>query len=276
MDADEKTGKVTLPAGKLPFELLYAKHVDWVQPALGLRVAGPGIREYLLTDELASRPEPVDPILVDAQEKPILRSFMDVPNGPRVTHAVSVGSEQQVHYTYDLDHGALVQVWRGDFLDTTPMWHKRGDGSSRPRGAVQYLGKPTLMVASLASPKAAWPEDTARSNFRPRGYTLDKSGAPTFRYEAFGTTVSDTLRVLEQGHGFQRSLSVKNSADSLYVRLATGSITEQKAGLYTVDDQSYYLRIDDADGATPMVRMAGDTQELLVPVRNKLTYSLLF
>ncbi len=277
MSADEKTGEVTLPVGELPFELAYAKHVDWVQPALGLRVAGPGIREYLLTDELASRQEPVDPILVDPQEKPILRSFMDLPNGPRVTHAVSVGSPQQLHYTYDLDHGALVQMWRGDFLDATPMWHNRGDGSSRPRGSVQHLlSKSTLAIAPLPSVEAAWPEDTAQSSFRPRGYTLVQPGTPVFRYEAFGVTVSDTLRLLEQGHGFQRSLNLQNPADSLYVRLAVGDITEQKAGLYTIDDQSYYLRIDDADGATPQIRTVGDTQELLVPVRKKLTYSLLF
>ena len=276
MNADEKTGEISLPAGNLPFELVYAKHVDWIQPALGLRVAGPGIREYLLTDAAGNQEESVDPILVDPQEKPILRSFMDLPDGPRVTHAVSVGSEQQLHYTYDLDHGALVQVWRGDFLDATPMWHNRGDGSSRPRGSVQHLSQPTLAVAPLPASKAAWPKDTAGSHFRPRGYTLDKSGVPTFRYEAFGTTVSDTLRVLEQGHGFRRSLSLQNPADSLYVRLAVGDIAEQKAGLYTVDDQSYYLRIDDAGGATPVIRTVGDTQELVVPVRNKLTYSLLF
>ena len=276
MSADEKTGEVTLPAGELPFELAYAKHVDWVQPALGLRVAGPGIREYLLTDELASRQEPVDPILVNPQEKPILRSFMDLPDGPRVTHAVSVGSAQQLHYTYDLDHGALVQMWRGDFLDATPMWHNRGDGSSRPRGSVQHLGNPVLAIAPLPSAEAAWPEDTAQSSFRPRGYTLTEPGSPVFRYEAFGTTVSDTLRVLEQGHGFQRSLNLQNPADSLYVRLAAGDITEQKAGLYTINDQSYYLRIDDAGGATPLLRTVGETQELLVPVRKKITYSLLF
>lgn len=114
---------VTLPAGKMPFELLYSKFVDWVEPGLGLNVAGPGIREYLISDENVGQGDPVDPILVDAQEKPILRSFIDLPDGPRVTHAVSVSSQQQVHYTYDMDHGALVQVWRGGFLDTTPMWH---------------------------------------------------------------------------------------------------------------------------------------------------------
>ncbi len=276
LNADETSGKVSLSAGNLPFELAYSKHVDWVQPALGLRVVGPGIREYLLTDELASRREPVDPILVDPQEKPILRSFMDVPDGPRVTHAVSVGSPQQLHYTYDLDHGTLVQVWRGDFLDATPMWHNRGDGSSRPRGAVQHLASSTLTVAPLASLQATWASDTTGSSFRPRGYTLAAPGVPTFRYEAFGATVSDTLRVLEQGRGFQRSLSLQNSADSLYARLAVGNITEHEAGLYTVDDQSYYLRIDDADGATPLVRTVGDTQELVIPVRTKLTYSLMF
>ncbi len=40
-------GKITLPAGDLPFELIYSKFLDWAKPTLGLAVAGPGIREYM-------------------------------------------------------------------------------------------------------------------------------------------------------------------------------------------------------------------------------------
>src|SRR4051812_27170956 len=42
----KSTGKVTLPAGDVPFELLYTKFLDFAKPALGLSVSGPGIREY--------------------------------------------------------------------------------------------------------------------------------------------------------------------------------------------------------------------------------------
>ena len=42
---------------------------------------------------------------------------------------MNVGSNKGLHYTYDMDHGNMVQLWRGEFLDATPMWHDRGDGS---------------------------------------------------------------------------------------------------------------------------------------------------
>lgn len=270
-------GTVTLPAGKMPFELLYSKFVDWVQPGLGLSVAGPGIREYLISDENAGLQEPVDPILVDAREKPILRSFMDIPDGPRVTHAVSVGSQQQVHYTYDMDHGALVQVWRGGFLDATPMWHDRGNGSSRPVGAIQHLGKPALAVAKLNSEKAAWVSDTTGSAFRPKGYVLGEDNQPTFRYQAYGATVADAIKVLEDGHGLRREITAAQPADGLYFRLAQGSKIEPLAqGMYLIDDKAYYLQIEDAGGAKPVVRDAEGHQELIIPVRQKLVYSILF
>src|SRR5690606_31495416 len=105
-----RKGSVQLPEGIVPFELLYSKFMDWVEPGLGLAIAGPGIREFQLSNSNDVQVNETDPILVDYKEKPILRSFMDIPGKTRVTHAVSVGSETKVHYTYDMDHGSLFQV----------------------------------------------------------------------------------------------------------------------------------------------------------------------
>ncbi|WP_317164395.1 family 16 glycoside hydrolase [Pontibacter russatus] len=44
-------GTVTLPAGDMPFELIYSKLVEWGRPSLGLAVVGPGIREYVIGDK---------------------------------------------------------------------------------------------------------------------------------------------------------------------------------------------------------------------------------
>ena len=120
-------GRVQLKKGIVPFELFYSKFQDWVEPGLGLTLAGPGIREYLVSDGEGGGEEPVDPILVEATENTLLRSFMDLPvnqesGGYRVTHSVNVGSPLNVHYTYDMDYGNLVQLGRGGFLDATPMW----------------------------------------------------------------------------------------------------------------------------------------------------------
>jgi hypothetical protein len=276
-------GKATLPKGDLPFELLYSKFVDWAQPALGLTVAGPGIREFAMSDGVGSTGDEVDPIIVDASTNTILRSFMDIPEEKntqgrplRVTHAISVGSPDQIHYTYDLDKGALVQVWRGSFLNATPMWHDRGDGSSRPMGMVQRLGAPVLFLTKLASPQANWVADTTGSSYRPKGYVLDESDRPTFRYQSYGASVDDKIRVLANGQGVQREVTIANPANDLYARLISGtSISALENGMYLVDGQEY-VRIDDVAGAKPVIRDANGRQELIVPVKGKVTYSILF
>lgn len=270
-------GKVQLPAGELPFEFIYSKTSDWGRPNMELIVSRPGLREHLLSDKEVGISNAVDPILVDATDKPILRSFMDLPDKQRVTHAISVGSKEQVHYTYDLHHGSLVQVWRGGFLDATPMWHDRGDGSSRPIGAVKYLGKPALSIAKLSSDQLAWVADTVGSSFKSKGYTLDAQEQPIFHYQLYNTTVQDAIRVLENGQGLRRELYVQQPTAGMYVRLAAGStIEELPKGMYLVDGKSYYLRLDNAGGAKPQIRNAAGGQELIIPLREKLAYSIIF
>ncbi|CCH00628.1 protein of unknown function DUF1080 [Fibrella aestuarina BUZ 2] len=280
---NNSSGKVTLPKGDLPFELLYSKFADWAGPNLELAVTGPGIRRFLLTPAGTSQDES-DPILVSAETNTLLRSFMDLPKTKnaqgrtyRVTHGISVGSPEQVHYTYDADNGAIVQVWRGMFLDATPMWENRGDGSSRPMGAVSYLGaKPQLTVARLASAQAPWPADTANSGFRPKGYALDNSDRPTFRYVVADAMVNDQIRVLPDGHGLQRELTVAQGGKSLYARLADAQTIEAMPNnTYLIDGKSYFIQLNDKT-AKPVVRSSNGRQELIVPIADKLTYSILF
>lgn len=273
-----ETGTLSLEAGTFPFELLYSKYVDWVEPGLGLSISAPGLRDYLISDQNVGLDNPVDPIIVEPQEAPLLRSFMDLPDGPRITHAVSVGSPQQVHYTYDMDHGTIVQLWRGGFLDATPMWYQRGDGSSRPLGSILHLvAEPELTLAKLPSQQAAWLTDTAGSSYRPKGYILKENDRPAFRYLIYDTEVEDASRVIEEGRGIQRELKIKQPGSDMYVRLVKGDDVQQIGkGIYLVDDKSYYLRIDNAGGAKPVIRTVADGQELIIPAREQLTYSILF
>ena len=212
-----------------------------------------------------------------APENTILRSFMDVPDAPRVVHAVSVGSPQKVHYTYDLDHGMLVQLWRGDFLNTTPMWHNRGNGTSRPVGMVQALGKPVLTIAQLSSVQQTWVTDSVQAAYRPKGYVLDNEDLPVFRYQIYGTTVKDAIRVLEEGHGIHRVLEVEQPVSNLYARLAEGkSIEAVSDGLYLIDDKAYYVQMDNAANVQPVIRDGERGKELIVPIQTQLSYSILF
>jgi hypothetical protein len=265
-----------LQAGEFPFELLYAKNQDWTNRSLSMAISGPGVREYTLGDVVATGGN-ADPIFVNAPVNTVLRSFMDIPGGTRVVHAVSVGSPDKVHYTYDMDKGAIIQAWRGDFLDATPMWYSRGDGSSRPVGAVQHFGKPSFVLAKLPSADAQWVNDSTVTDYLPKGYKLDKADVPTFRFMLGGTMVEDAIRVLNNGEGLSRELTLQNSTGTHYARLAEGSTIEDAGnGLYVVDDKSYYIRIDDAAGAKPMLRDAAGKKSLIVPVQQKLRYSILF
>jgi hypothetical protein len=93
----------------------------------------------------------------------------------------------------------------------------------------------------------------------------------------YGGLVEDAIHVLENGHGLQRRISMASPAAGLYVRLAVGKTIEGGAnGLYLVDDKSYYLKIDDAGGAKPIIRDSNGGKELLLPLQNAVTYSLLF
>ncbi|WP_375436107.1 DUF1080 domain-containing protein [uncultured Hymenobacter sp.] len=239
-------------------------------------------RNITITNGVKMAPEPAnanvpDPILVEAPVTTVLRSFMDLPDQSRVVHAVNVGSPEKVHYTYDLDQGNMIQMWRGNFLDATPMWHERGDGSSRPAGAVCRFGKPVFSLAKLATAQSAWATDTVGSGYRPKGYTLDENDCPTFVYQVYGAKVSDAIRVLENGQGLRREITVQNPAANLYAKLAEGSnIEEKEKGWYLVDGKAYYLQVTNVGGTKPVIRDTNGRKELIVPMKEKLVYSMLF
>lgn len=219
----------------------------------------------------------VDPIHIEASENYILRSFMDLPGSPRVVHAVSVGSPEKVHYTYDMDNAAIIQVWRGGFLNATPMWHDRGDGSSRPLGMVQRFGKPAQLLSKLANGQSAWISDTIGTGYRPKGYVLDAEGRPTFRYITYGITVNDAVKLLEKGQGISRQISLSHNPVGIYFRLAEAAdITEVSQGLYLIDDQSYFLRLDETGGSKAIIRDQNGRKELIIAAVKSLSYSILF
>ena len=270
------TNSLSLPTGDMPFELVYYKTMDWGKPAFGLFVSGPGIREFAISDADNLSIEQTDPILVEAPVNTLLRSFMDIP-GMRVVHAVSVGSPEGLHYTYDMDHSTLVQIWRGGFLDATPMWHERGDGSSRPTGSRQLFGKPVLNVERLSSAGSPWKADTAGTSFRPKGYELDEKDRPVFHYFIYGFSVRDATQVLENGQGIIREIAVLNPSGDLFVRLGESKAIENIGnGLFLFDDKSYYLRLDETDGEKAFIRDVDDKKELLIPIKSKIKYTILY
>jgi hypothetical protein len=269
---NNRKGNVELQAGDWPFELVYAKHQDWNKPSLALEASGPGVRTFNLTDEPMPAGNDPDPILVSAPENTILRSFVDIPGGKRVVHAVNVGSAEGIHYTYDMDNGMMVQCWRGEFLDATPMWHSRGDGSSRPTGSVIRFGQPRFQIYRNINTT-----DSSGASFLPKGYQLDNQNRPMFNYFIYGKKVTDAIRVSDNNKGLTREISIANDAEPLILKIAEGKSFEDIGnGTYLVGDKSYYLKLDDVSGEKPVIRDNNGTKELVVPVKSKLRYSIIF
>jgi hypothetical protein len=275
-----RTGTVNLKEGDHTIEIFNNKKDGWMRPVLGLWVNGPGFREVAFHSKSSAMASgSTDPILITAGTNTITRSFMDFRKDDkgkrqRVVHAVSVGSPANLHYTYDLDKGNVLQVWRGEFLDATPMWHDRGDGSSRPRGSVTLLGDD--MILGKVSGKSKWETDTTGSGYRPKGYVLDEQDVPTFQYQAFGSTVTDYVSVVNNQY-FERIIKVINPTKNLVARLADGANIEKVSdALYAVNNKSYYIQLADKN-IKPEIRSIDGRQELIVPVTNgEVKYSILF
>ncbi|SEM93082.1 protein of unknown function [bacterium A37T11] len=218
----------------------------------------------------------VDPILVQATSNTTLRSFMDIPS-QRVVHCLSAGSAEQVHYSYDLDNGYLFQVWRGGFLDATPMWHDRGDGSSSVLGSAVFLGKPLPALAKLDNETSPWPQDSAGSGFFNKGYIIDDQDRPQFKYRLHGQLVSDAIKALPDGTGLSRTISLAHPTEGWYVLLAKSAvISEQSKGIYLINGQEYYIKLGAENTEKAVIRDAPGGKELLIPIQSTIQYSLIF
>ncbi|MCZ4225247.1 3-keto-disaccharide hydrolase [Pedobacter rhodius] len=217
-----------------------------------------------------------DPIYVGAPVNTMIRSFIDVMPGVRSVHAISVGGPQQVAYSYDLDNGTLLHGWHGGFLDATPMWDDRGNGTSRPLGSItRFTKKPVLAISKLATADAAWVTDTTGTGFRTKGYVMDEQDRPEFKYIIYGTKVTDAVKVLENGQGLSREITMDQPAKDLYFLLGeVADINEVAKGLYVVDDKSYYLQFP--EGQKPVVRDVNGKKQLIIAIGSKLNYSILF
>jgi len=227
--------------------------------------------------ELKQKKSGDNPILLKADGKPyLLRSFLNY-GDKKLTHAVSGGYPTLLNFSYDLKQGALLQVWRGEFMDVTKMWHERGEPQlALPLGSVIVLsGAPTLAV--LNDPTAAWPDSIAFDDFGNKGYTLDKDRFPSFEFEFNGIKATDKISA-PTANSIVREINVSNAPEHLFARIALGKKMEKVGlNLYSIDDKSYYLVLDEA--IKPLIRETIHGKEMLVPITNNsnsLTYSIQF
>jgi hypothetical protein len=219
----------------------------------------PSIPEFTAT--------PLYAVKADRQTE-IIRSFM-LHKGKKLTHVLSVGDPSGVHYSYNLLQGAMLQVWRGDFLNTTEMWHERGEPQvATPLGAPKVLaGNGPIFDASLAKDSAV--------DYKYRGYTLSATGAPQFKYEYRGLNIVDEIIPAEQGRGLRRTLTIDGPGhEKMQLRIAQASRIEMvRSGLYNIDEGSYFIEVK---GGIPSIATYQAQQVLLMNGTHSVTYQLIW
>ncbi|GAB4052421.1 family 16 glycoside hydrolase [Spirosoma litoris] len=273
--------KINLSAGDHPIELSYYKNFgQWYARSndILLSLEGPGV-PYTTLNPVIQAENPVNEITVLAKSEPVMQRGFVNHQGIKHTHTISVGESDLVNYTVDLRKGEFLQFWRGDFLETTPMWYGRGETQlSVPLGSViERSGKPSL--AFLANQNAAWPDSS--TNYNNLGYDVDKAGRPVFKYTLGTASVRESFASANEGRKLSHSFTVTPATQDIWCRVAEGrDIVELPNGLYAINDKQYFIELTGKE--KPVIRTsAQNTKELLLPVKavngaGTVTYSIVW
>jgi hypothetical protein len=263
-------GSTELEAGNHNFKLWINKDLNWSSPGLSLFIEKPNSKAVALHSP-ASMPEriPSPLIAVQSNSSPeLVRSFMDH-NNRKLTHVLSVGDPHQVHYSYDLLQGGLLQVWKGDFLNTTEMWYERGEPQTATAlgAAINLAGncpvyEPTLVKDSVTA-------------YHYKGYSLDTKGLPTFNYAYHQLKITDKIQALENGYGLKRTINIDGDKQNTIIRIAqASSIKSMGNGLFIAGDHQYFISIDPSMNAK--VENYHGQQVLIVPASASIAYTIIW
>jgi Domain of Unknown Function (DUF1080) len=276
-------GSIQLKAGKHALEIDNYKGAPWLAPRLGLKIQTAASYPQTLNAFNSYPPDdsPVSSILIKAGSEPkLLRAFVDYKQdrSRRLTHTIGVADPAGINFVYDLEAGNLVCVWRGDFVDATPMWHDRGDGSFHPLGAVQYLMM-NQPLAFLSSSSEAFPTAGQERDFKTLGYSIDEATRrPIFNYSYHGLEVEDKVYPDDHDRSITHEVTLKDrgTKTGLHYKLAEGSAIEKmENGTYVIDDSQYYIKV--LSTTQPVIRDVAGKKELILPVEgNTLKYSIIW
>lgn len=279
LDTDHSTSQeahqtnVRIEAGRHRIRLWYSK-LPWERAALGLRVGKTGVRDYDL-HALSSLPEPpVKPFLSarpGTQQPEMIRSFIRFPGEThKRTHCLSVGTPLQRSFSIDLNRAALLQVWSGEFANTTEMWYERGEPQLlTPLGQTEIISGRSSF-ARLPTADAPW-VDSASVGFM--GYRIDSRGYPAIRYTLGPSVIEDAITTTERS--INRTITPERNASSgNYVLLAEGrQIVPVEKGLYIVDGR-YYIKA--GGNIAPILRKSKGKAELLLQLAQPVSYSIIW
>jgi hypothetical protein len=149
------------------------------------------------------------------------------------------------------------------------MWYERGE----PQTATA-LGAAITLPGNCPIYEPTITKDSITS-YSYKGYNLDVSGLPTFKYEYKQQKITDQLRVLDNRSGLRRTITIDGATGNNFIRISQDpSIKSMGNGLYVVGDHRYFISIDPST-RTSIENYHGQ-QVLLVPATSTFSYSIIW
>jgi hypothetical protein len=270
------SAKTNLTAGKHRLEVIHVKDFPWGPQALGLFVKRIGSHPVALHDRTSLLdPEAVGMIEMKANAEPVFQRSFAFHLGKKKTHVIQVGDPAGMHYSYDLKQGALLQVWRGPFLNVTQMWENRGEPqTSEPLGvSVSLDGQFPLVLDHQTQ------ADSTELVYK--GFRL-KDGRPIFMYQwpAANLLVEDFIRPNTAGTGLERTLSYKSTssmqaATELILGNSYQGIASVSSNLISLQGLSYFVQWDGRKGEV-LTPKQGLKQQRIPVQGNEVSYQLIW
>lgn len=274
--SDRVSKSMNLTAGKHSFKLSFSKDFSWGNRALGLFVKRIGSHVVALHAR-TSLPdqEAVGLIEVKADAEPVFQRSFAFHQGTKKTHVIHVGDPAGVHYSYDLNQGSILQVWRGKFLNATQMWENRGEPqTAEPMGLNQVLdGKFPLLPSGQAQP-----DSINQASWVYKGYRI-LQGRPIYMYQWNDLLLEDTWVPNASGTGWTRTLSWKSTQGTNpaldLVLTTSNSIEKIQSGLLAVDSQHYFIQWNGP--MESIQRLENGRQQARIPVQgNSISYQVIW
>lgn len=268
---DPSIATTYLSAGEHTFTVSYLKNFSWWPTAAGLSLQKTNGKPIALHTR-SSLPDPTPTPLISlepTQEPKLLRCFYQHFKKKK-THVIMVGDPKGVHYAYDLNQGALLQAWRGEFANVTEMWYERGEPQIAAAMGVGVMLTGRCPLASGTLPDTL----DQQKELLYKGYQLSADRYPTFKYQYNGLDFSDSFRPSANSQALERVTTIKNPAGKQFsYRVVQGNeISSLGNGLYAVDGQSYYVRVADPAGCKVVVNR-GQKELILESAKTELKVS---
>jgi hypothetical protein len=255
-----------IKAGKHSFEYIY--HPIYWRPVFGVEVSGADFRPYGLNDPKTLPTRQLDGgIFIDNVENKAktIRSFLNF-NTTKLTKVISVGTPEKIHYSFDLDNGSLLQVWKGKFADVTQMWHERGEPQLLyPSGLLTVLNN-EIPFFELNNEAQTKPD--VYTEFVNAGYELDESGIPTYTYN--WKNASFTQKFSPSKGGLLCEITGNQISKFGYTMAIGNEIIKLSDNLYKVDN--FYVEINEK--AKVYVIENGGKYHLRTNLNGKIAYNL--